>query len=319
MRCAWWELVATVLVVASSAGATVVGGGGAPATDCVAVFDGAVNSPAPPRAPKNIDCVDGDPSCDTDGVRNARCTFDLRVCVNSTALTRCTPGRADSLVVDHAIDNGDRKFDPEMQALQNRTDLLGFPDVETHDRCTLVAGFTVLLRAPHASSHPWAKGQKVVTLTARGLASNKLVNDRDRIKLTCRPQGNGVYGPRDLYAGTYDRIAQQLFATTCAVSGCHDSETHQQNLILLPNVAYSELVGVTPTNAFAAADGLQRVFAGDPDKSLLYHKVTGDLPSGYGVRMPFGGQPVSSAMTDIIRLWILDGAPETGWVAGTDQ
>jgi hypothetical protein len=53
--------------------------------------------------------------------------------------------------------------------------------------------------------------------------------------------------------------------------------------------------------------------------SFLYRKVTGDLLPAYGVRMPFGGPPVSNAMVDIIRLWILDGAPATGWVDGTDQ
>jgi hypothetical protein len=314
----WWLPIATALVVASSAEATIVGGGGPRSTDCVSVFDAAVNHPIPPRTPKNVDCVDGDPACDADGTRNAQCSFDLRLCVNSTAFATCTPVRADSLTVDHALDNGDRKFDPEFQALQQRADLLNFPDVTALDRCTLLTGITVRLRPP-PSIGKWFKSHKVVTLTARGFATAKIATDRDRMKFTCRPEGDGLYGPRDLYTGTFDRIGQQLFVPTCAVSGCHDSETHQNDLILHPGGAHSELVGVTPFNGAAAADGLQLVLPGDPDMSFLYRKVTGDLLPAYGVRMPFGGPPVSNAMVDIIRLWILDGAPATGWVDGTDQ
>jgi hypothetical protein len=312
-------LVITALVVASSAEAVIVGGGGFRTSECVSVFDAPANYPAPPRTARSVDCIDGDTSCDADGVRNAQCTFDIRLCVNSTAIAGCTPNRADSLTIDHALDNGDRRFDPEFQSLQQRANLLGFPDVTSLDRCTLSSGITVRLRPPAQAGARWFKSQKVVTLTARGLASGRLVADRDRIKFTCRPEGNALYGPRDLYAGTFDRIAQQLFATTCAVSGCHDSETHEHDLILHPGGAYSQLVNVTPVTPAAAGDGLKRVLPGDPDMSLLYRKVTGDLPSGYGAQMPFGGAPVSNAMVDIIRLWILDGAPGGGWVDGTDQ
>src|SRR5882762_4330793 len=94
----------TLLLFTPQVSAVVVPGGGGKSSDCVAVSDiPAANSPAPPRTPKNVDCTDGDPSCDGDGARNARCSFDLRVCVNSTAVTGCTPVRADSLSIDHAI------------------------------------------------------------------------------------------------------------------------------------------------------------------------------------------------------------------------
>jgi hypothetical protein len=311
-------------VTAPSAPGALVAGGGRRATDCVAVFDApGANAPAPPRPPRHVDCVDGDPSCDADGLRNARCIFDLRLCINSSAVTGCTPVRADSLAVDHAVDNGDPRFDIDFQALQNRANLLGFPDNEDPDRCTLTSTLTVVLRAP-AGSRPWRRAKKVVRTTATGFASGRTAADRDRMRFRCRPEGDGLYGPRDLYTGTFDRIRQQLFATSCALSGCHDSNAHQNDLILLPNAAYSEIVGVTPFNGAAAADGLLRVFPGDPQQSFLYRKITCDLLPTYGSCMPLTGPPISQQLREIVRLWILGDqtlgpAPETGWVPGTDQ
>jgi hypothetical protein len=35
--------------------------------------------------------------------------------------------------------------------------------------------------------------------------------------------------------------------------------------------------------------------------------------------MPLGRPPLAANLIEIIRLWILAGAPETGWVPGTDS
>jgi hypothetical protein len=56
----------------------------------------------------------------------------------------------------------------------------------------------------------------------------------------------------------------------------------------------------------------------DPETSFLFHKVTGDLGPGLGVRMPFGGAKLGKYLIDLLELWIEAGAPETGWVPGTD-
>ena len=53
--------LAFVLFVVPSARAIVIGGGGSSRTDCLAVFDSAVNYP--PDNPKRFRCKDGDP-CD---------------------------------------------------------------------------------------------------------------------------------------------------------------------------------------------------------------------------------------------------------------
>lgn len=323
------RLLTTLAVALAAAGAPqpsraqVVGGGGGRAIDCVSVFVApGANSPAPPRPPRHVDCVDGDPACDADGARNARCEFEIGLCVNSTAVAGCAPVRANTLIVAHAVDNGDPRFDVDFQALQVRADQLDLPGDETLDDCALPSTVTVPLRAPGPSG-VYRLGKKRLGVIALGFASGRPATDRDRMRFTCRPEGNGVYAPRDLYAGTFDRIAQQVFAASCAKSGCHDSETHQADMILLPNAAYSQIVGVGPTNPAAAAAGLQRVLAGDPDLSLLYRKLTADLEPGWGSPMPLTGPAVSPALVDIIRLWIigdvpLGPAPAAGWVEGTD-
>ena len=330
---AWGRTVATVIAVAAlgllaaagpAAGVLVAGGSGSRARDCVTVFDApGANTPPPPRTPTRIDCVDGDPSCDADGARNARCLFTLRLCVNSTAFPGCTPERADGVVIDHALDNGDPRFDTEFQALQSRANLLGFPDDEVLDHCTLQSSVSLALVPPPGASGAWGMSKKRLRVTTRGRAGGRVTVDRDRLSFACRPEGNGIYSPRDLYTGTFDRIAQEIFAPRCAVPACHDSQSHQANQILLPNAAYSQIVGVTPTTGAAAADGLERIFPGDPTRSFLYRKITFDLPAGYGSGMPLTGPPLSPAQAEIIRLWILgDGilgpAPQTGWVPGTD-
>lgn len=313
--------IAVGALTAAAAGAVVVPGGGSKASDCMSVFDvPAANSPPPPKAAKNVDCVDGDTSCDDDGLANGRCAFPVQVCLNATTVAGCTPDRVDSLAVDHAKDNGDPRFDTDFQALQARIDQL--VPTTTQDACTLSSTITVPLK--QSQSGVFKKAKKKLSLLAAGFTA--VGNpDRDHMTFTCRPANGGIYSPRDIYAGTFDRIAQQVFAASCAVSGCHDSNTHQSNMILYPNTAYSQIVGVVPTNVIAAGDGVFRIdAAGDPQKSLLYLKVTGMLPSGYGVRMPYHRPAIASNLQDIIRLWIIgDGttgpAPHDGWVAGTDQ
>jgi hypothetical protein len=313
-----------VCLVTATAHATIVTGGGRKRTDCAVVFDvfGA-NKPAPPKAPRHTDCTDGDVSCDADGERNGRCVFDLQVCINSTAVEGCTAGETDAVEVAHAVDDGDRRFDPDFQALQQRVDLLGFPDNDAPDACTLQSAITVVLKGPSANGR-MRRAKKRLKVTALGFASGKLVDDRDRTKFTCRPEGDGIYEPRDLYDGTFDRIGQQIFGQRCATSGCHDSEGNQGNLILLPNAAFSQIVGVAPDSAAAAADGLLRITPGDADLSFLYRKITNDLLAGYGDEMPASGPALSADLIELIRLWIIgDGilgpAPETGWIVGTDE
>src|SRR5437899_741178 len=86
---------------AASVAADIVGGGGSATTDCLLVFDAAVNSP--PTRPHDIRCTDGAP-CDADGTVNGSCQFAVAVCANSTVEPRCTLNGVGSVTVDHALD-----------------------------------------------------------------------------------------------------------------------------------------------------------------------------------------------------------------------
>ncbi len=91
------------------------------------------------------------------------------------------------------------------------------------------------------------------------------------------------------------------------------------DLLLETGAAYTNLVNVDPVNAAALTSGWKRVTPGDTATSYLYHKVTGDLPNAsFGVRMPNGKPKLNKTLLTVIQLWIAGGAPDTGWVPGTD-
>jgi hypothetical protein len=46
--------------------------------------------------------------------------------------------------------------------------------------------------------------------------------------------------------------------------------------------------------------------------------VSGDLPDGFGKRMPFNKPKLDEELVDVIRRWVEAGAPADGWVEGTD-
>ncbi len=145
----------------------------------------------------------------------------------------------------------------------------------------------------------------------------------------CSADGPGpVQTTRYAADSTWDIIQTDIFAGQCV--SCHAAGTsfgRQSGLVLTPDVAYEQLVGATPTNAAAAADGLMRVSdlgQGMPGllKSYLWEKINaldqqhfyGDHPY-YGELMPFGGKPLTNGELAFIRAWIEAGAPETGHVA----
>jgi hypothetical protein len=311
--------VASLLAVVTPSPAVIVGGGGNPNTDCLLVVDAPVNVPA--RNPRDVRCADGD-ACDADGEVNGRCQFAIAVCANSTFDARCTLNGVGSVTVDHAEDNGDPKFDPDFQALQTRIDGAIDPPSTTADDCTQATNITVPVKGPFAGN-VCRQGRKLIKITMLSTPmSGRRIRDNDRMRLFCDPAPAGC-GPRALFDGTFDRIQRQIFDQTCAVSGCHDSQSQQATLLLEQGASLGNLIGVTPTNPDAAAAGWERVKllgpdSGDPTTSFLFRKVDGNLPPGFGSRMPLVGPPLDDALIEVIRLWIEAGAPDTGWVSGTD-
>src|SRR5690348_2396491 len=172
----------SVLLPIATAHAIVQGGGGSSRTDCLTVIDAAVNYPE--DNPKRFRCADGDP-CDADGVVNGVCQFDVRICANSTYNpTRCTLVGVDSITVDHAVDNGDRKFDPDFQALQNRVNngIVGPSDPPNTDpdACALPSTFLVPVIGP-LEGNVCKRGKKEVKLTSFSVpVLGRVSKDRDK-------------------------------------------------------------------------------------------------------------------------------------------
>lgn len=99
---------------------------------------------------------------------------------------------------------------------------------------------------------------------------------------------------------------QEIFTSAC---NCHQTPPNPGNgmLELTPGNAHANLVGVKSSQAA----GTNRVEPGDPSKSYLWLKLTGDYLSvtgGTGDPMPLGGSLTPEQMTTIEE-WILAGAP----------
>jgi len=312
---------------AAEVDATVVGGGGSSRVDCLAAFDAAVNTPE--KKPRNIRCADGDPACDLDQVANGVCNFRVSVCVNSTFNTSaCTLAGVRLVTVEHAADNGDPKFDPEFQALQTRIDsaVPPYPNTDS-DVCTTATNFFVPIKGPFKDDKCKRNKKQIRIVTESTLAAGQgtILVDKDKIDLVCDPPVGGC-DPGVLFDSTYDRVQRQVFNQSCAVSGCHDSNSffNAGNLLLEASAFPGNLINRTPTNADADVLGWKRItqidsMTGDPSTSYLVHKLNGDFPGpGFGDRMPKDRPKLDATLIDVIRLWIEAGAPETGWVPGTD-
>ncbi len=299
--------------------AVVVGGGGSARLDCLAVFDVPANVPR--NNSKSIRCTDGDPSCDADGVVNGACEFPIAVCANSDFSPLCTDSGVQSITIDHAVDDGDPKFRPELQALQGRVhDEIDLPTTAS-DQCTSPTTFRLPVRGPYGPGVCKPRKDVVRMVTISMLIDGFVYRDVDRLKVRCDPAPDGC-SARSLFTSTFDRIQKQIFNQSCAVSGCHDSQTKMGGLLLESGASLTNLVDVAPTNLNANAAGWQRVHVldastGDPLTSLLYAKLVGP-PQGFGARMPFGKPKLDQSLIDVVQLWIAAGAPANGWVPGTD-
>jgi len=242
----------TTTTSSSTSTTIIIGGGGGARRDCLLVLGLAPTIPA--RRPRHYRCADGD-ACDADGMVNGVCQFSLNACSNSTFDARCaSPGVASS-IVDHALDNGDPAFDTEFQALQNVINTLDF-ESDTPDDCTTAINFHIPVQGPFVGN-ACRRNRKVLRIRTESDFAGGMVIDRDRLRMICDPSPLGC-DPQVLYASAFDRIQRQIFNQSCAVSGCHDSQTYQSsgNLLLEQGASYANLVNVTPDNDAAEAAGL---------------------------------------------------------------
>jgi hypothetical protein len=106
----------------------------------------------------------------------------------------------------------------------------------------------------------------------------------------------------------FDRLQREVFDVNCLSAGCHNSTSRAGNLVLSAGVSYDQLVGRMPDNPVARQAGLVRVIPFDLESSFLLIKLTGPA-AGEGGRMPLNGGPLSPADINLVRDWILNGAP----------
>jgi hypothetical protein len=124
-------------------------------------------------------------------------------------------------------------------------------------------------------------------------------------------------------ANTFDNIQTEILNTSCAISGCHLSETDgsylQHGLILKKGNAYQNLINISPKNTTAVQEKLKRVSPFDAENSLLYQKLLFETShkssKNFGSIMPLGKDMLFMGQIEYIRRWIEAGAPETGSVA----
>lgn len=108
----------------------------------------------------------------------------------------------------------------------------------------------------------------------------------------------------DLAPSVSSSSVEQLFATRCALSGCHgDNGTPAEGLVLAASVALRNTVNVP-----AMQDPTRKLIApGQPDLSYLFCKVDPSCSKIVGSHMPLGA-PLSAAELDLLRSWIVSGA-----------
>lgn len=124
----------------------------------------------------------------------------------------------------------------------------------------------------------------------------------------------------DFFASTFEAIqAVVVTGYGCTEGFCHgDVDPPGGELLLLPDVAYGNLVGVDSVGI----PGTLRVAPGDAEASFLYEKLaaaTNGTTPAFGSPMPLAGEALSADELEAVRLWIEGDAPETGTVPGTGE
>lgn len=121
---------------------------------------------------------------------------------------------------------------------------------------------------------------------------------------------------------TFDGVAV-LFDTYCNQT-CHGTSGPGSSLNLQTadmNMLYADLVNATPANPAAAAKGYKLVDPGYPHNSFLINKCASSdwdaaftLDNDEGDPMPEGQPSMAKEEIELIRQWVIYGAPQTGQV-----
>ena len=127
----------------------------------------------------------------------------------------------------------------------------------------------------------------------------------------CDEKLSSLTGPSPALEPTFTSIQQEIFTTTdsagrsaCIVCHSNVGRAPAAGLVLLPGVAYNNVVNVPSRNKAGAT----LIIPGDPENSYLVQKLEGN--SGItGVRMPLGGPYLTDGQLLVLKTWIQRGAP----------
>ncbi|MBK7632305.1 MAG: hypothetical protein IPJ23_16685 [Ignavibacteriales bacterium] len=97
----------------------------------------------------------------------------------------------------------------------------------------------------------------------------------------------------------FSEIKAKVFVN-CTGAQCHSSAGNQANLVLEPNVAFNNLVGVQSV----LFPQFKRVEPGNSANSLIIKILKGEVSP----QMPLNGTPIPAATIDSIAKWIDQGA-----------
>ncbi len=123
---------------------------------------------------------------------------------------------------------------------------------------------------------------------------------------------------------TYQQV-YTIFQAKC--SSCHNTSTFSGNLNLsaASHITYTNLVNKNPVNPAALTRKDKRIDPGYPHRSFLMRKINAGLDADNDIVQPQEGAPMPNSPNppltnyekELIRQWILHGAPETGTVVDT--
>ena len=108
------------------------------------------------------------------------------------------------------------------------------------------------------------------------------------------------------YHSDFTFVQDKIFSVSCAVSGCHDSNTPSAGMDLSLGKAHASLVNV-PSTQF---DGWMRVTPGSSTDSLLMVEVGGEAGPELEGTMPWGQPKLCDPLIDAMRRWIIAGATQ---------
>ena len=148
----------------------------------------------------------------------------------------------------------------------------------------------------------------MLTLGGCGAGSGEGLDQNGRPPATAGGSGN-LAPPVPGLAPTLDSIQANVFSVNCAIPGCHGGGTVQFGLRLDPGFSAGNLINVdSPRDPDPAHPSFIRVIPGNPDASFIIQKLEGTQT--LGDRMPQFGPYLPQSTIDVIRQWILNGAPQ---------